>query len=189
MKNIFLALLLLSFIQTSYAYKAHVSDDLKINLRTGPSLKYRLAGTLNSGDSFTVIDDKISSKFLKIRTAQGKNAWIAKSKTEIGESIRSQKTSLETSLSESVLLIKKQADEIHRLKNLLNNQKIENERQSSTQSKLTSEINSLSSQIDKLDDSNLIRWFTNASIVTIFALFLLFVASIFKKKRKYDDFC
>jgi SH3 domain protein len=188
MKYIFITLFLLSFVQTSYAYKAHVSDDLKVNLRTGPSLKYRLAGTLSSGDSFTVIDNKASRKFLKIKTLKGKIVWIAKSKTTTGESIKSQKVSLEESLSESVTLIKKQADEIHRLKALLSSQKIENERQTNTQTKLNSEINSLSNQIDKLDDSNLIRWFTHASIVTIIAIFLLFIASIFRKNRKYDEF-
>ncbi len=188
MKKIFVTLFLLSFIQTSFAYKAHVSDDLKVNLRTGPSLKYRVAGTLASGDSFKVIDDKASRKFLKIKTQNGKIVWIAKNKTTTGESLKSQNAALESSLSESVTLIKKQADEIHRLKSLLNSQKIENERQTNTQTKLTSEINSLSNQIDKLDDSNLIRWFTHASIVTIFALFLLFIISIFRKNKKYDEF-
>lgn len=188
MKKLTLFLLLFSFVQTSYAYKAHVSDELQVNLRTGPSLKYRVSGTLTSGEPFTVINDQRSKKFLQIKTLDGKVAWIAKSKIKVGTSLKEKGLALEKSLANSVLLIKKQADEIHRLKNLLNTQKIENERHSTNETQLNSKINTLSNEIDKLDDSNLIRWFTHASIVSLFGIFLLFIASIIKKRRRYDSF-
>ncbi|MEH6443325.1 MAG: TIGR04211 family SH3 domain-containing protein [Oceanospirillaceae bacterium] len=187
MKSLLIIILLFSYIESSFALPAHVSDDLQVYYRSGPSTKYRLVGTLISGDAITILDDTTSKRFYKISTLQGETGWIAINKVKIGVSAKTQASKLQKSLTDSIDLIKKQADEIQRLKGLLNRQKIENENNSDKQSQLNSEISSLSNQINDLDDSNLIRWMTHAGIVTIFGVFLIFIVSIFRKRKNYNE--
>lgn len=192
MNKIFLLLLIMTWSQTSFAYKAYVSDDLTVHLRTGPSVKYRVAASLKSGETFTVIEDKRSLRFVKIKLKSGRTLWIARKHIKSGMSHKLKSKALEKTLANNLQVMTEQADEIHRLNALLNEQKIKNDDHSNTQSLLNSQISSLHQDLEKLDDKNLIRWFTHTSVVTIIALFLVFVTAAYLKHRRrnyiyYDD--
>lgn len=112
---------------------------------------------------------------------------MPKKSIKSGLSAKAQVKQLEETVSTSVALIKKQANEIHRLKSLLNTQKVKNDNQSNKQTQLTSEISTLNSQINRLDDSNLIRWVTHIAIVLVFGIFLLAIVSVFRKRKGYNE--
>jgi SH3 domain protein len=169
----------------SQAIEAYVSDDISIHYRSGPSAKYRIKGALTSGEVVSIVDSS-SKLFYKIKTQQGKLGWIERDQVSRGLSDKTKIVMLENSLSDSIDLVKKQADEIHRLKLFLSIQKIKNADYTSRQDLLTSRISSLNNEINSLDDSNLIRWITNVGIISLFAIFLLFITSIVKKSKRYN---
>jgi len=175
------------FVNTSFAVNHYISDDLSVSYRTGPSAKYRISGAITSGDNITIIDSTSSRFFYKIKTEQGKSGWVPRERVKSGSSAKEKVKELQQTVSTSIALIKKQADEIHRLKSLINTQKVKNDYQSNKQSQLTTEISSLNNQINKLDDSNLIRWVTHIAIVLVFAIFLLSIVSLIRKRKSYNQ--
>jgi len=175
------------FVNTSFAVNNYISDDLSVSYRTGPSAKYRISGAITSGDKITIIDSTNSRFFYKIKTEQGKSGWVPRELVKSGSSAKEKVKELQQTVSTSIALIKKQADEIHRLKSLINTQKVKNDYQSNKQSQLTTEISSLNNQINKLDDSNLIRWVTHIGIVLVFAIFLLSIVSLIRKRKSYNQ--
>ncbi len=60
---------------TSPAHAEYVSDDLSVELRSGPSTEYRIINFLKGGSSFEVVET--SDKFTKVRTANGTEGWIS----------------------------------------------------------------------------------------------------------------
>ena len=187
MNKYFIFAFLFFYINTSYAINTYVSDDISIHYRTGPSVKYRVLGTLTSGDNVTIINSTNSRFFYKIKTTSGKVGWVPKKSIKSCLSSKAQVKQLQQTVSSSVALIKRQADEIHRLKSLLNTQKVKNDNQSSKQTQLNTEISTLNSQINRLDDSNLIRWVTHVAIVLVFGIFLMAIVSVFRKRKGYNE--
>jgi len=187
MKKCFLVAFLICFVNTSFAVNNYISDDLSVSYRTGPSEKYRISGAITSGDKITIIDSTNSRFFYKIKTEQGKSGWVPRELVKSGSSAKEKVKELQQTVSTSIALIKKQADEIHRLKSLINTQRVKNDYHSNKQSQLTTEISSLNNQINKLDDSNLIRWVTHIGIVLVFAIFLLSIVSLIRKRKSYNQ--
>ncbi len=186
-KNLLSVIFLFCYIDSSFAVQAYISDDIPVYYRTGPSTKYRVSGTVSFGETITIIDIKTSKRFLKIKTLTGRTGWIARNKIKFGESTLIKMEKLEQSVTHSIILIKKQANEIHRLKSLLNKQKVKNDKQTYTQNLLTSKISNLNQQIDNLDDSNLIRWLTHVAILGLLGAFLILIISRLTKRKSYNE--
>ena len=187
MKKYILCFLLICYASVSFAANNFVSEDIKINFRTGPSIKYRVSGSIPSGQKITIIDATSSRYFYKIKTMGGKTGWLSRKMIKSGISVREENKNLVQTLSTNVTLIQQQADEILRLKSLLDSQKVKSDQQTSKQSQLTTKISSLNSQLNKLDDSNLIRWITHIGIVLVFGGFLLAILSIFRRRKDYNE--
>lgn len=184
MKRYLVALVL--FFHCAFALSAYISEDSKVNYRTGPSTKYRVAGLLDSGTSVVIIDRESSKFFYKIKTQEGVFGWVSNTKIKPGKGSKDTITELQASISKSVSLIKKQANEIHRLKALLNQQKTKNYNQSNRQLLLTSQINTLTDKVDSLDDSNLIRWLTHTGVIAIFLIAMIMLIVTLRKRRNHN---
>lgn len=189
MKKIYLfCLVFFMFVNSSYAMNAHVADDISTSFRSGPSNKHKIVGQLKSGESITILNIKNAKNYYKIQTIKGKTGWILKSKIKAGDSKFSQIEMLESSLTDSINLIKKQANEIHRLKSQLNEQKLKTESKSNKETQLTLEISDLNTQLSNQDDSNLIRWMTHGGIVALIGVFLgLIISSMLKRKKRLNQ--
>jgi SH3 domain protein len=58
----------------SHAERAWIKDELKLNIRTGPGLKYRILGVLGTGDSVEVISR--TEGWTQVRAPGGMDGWI-----------------------------------------------------------------------------------------------------------------
>ncbi|WP_019613565.1 TIGR04211 family SH3 domain-containing protein [Psychromonas ossibalaenae] len=54
----------------------YVSDDVFIYLHSGPSLDYRIIGTIKVGASVTTLKYDDSTKFMQVKTQAGKTGWV-----------------------------------------------------------------------------------------------------------------
>lgn len=82
MKSIkFLLCLLLS--STSYAATQYVSDDLAIFMHSGPSLEYRIIGSIQVGTAVSTLKYNKETKFMQVKSPKGRVGWVKS--TEIQE--------------------------------------------------------------------------------------------------------
>ena len=56
--SLFVLLGLCSMAQPSWAYRAYVTDTLRVTFRTGPSMENKIIATLNSGEPMEVLDSQ-----------------------------------------------------------------------------------------------------------------------------------
>ncbi len=54
----------------------YVSDDVFIYLHSGPSLDYRIIGTIKVGASVTTLKYDDNTKFMQVKTQSGKTGWV-----------------------------------------------------------------------------------------------------------------
>ena len=61
---------------SSVAEVRYVSDDLSIFLHSGPSLDYRIIGTLEVGSQVNALKYDEATKFMQVKSAKGKTGWM-----------------------------------------------------------------------------------------------------------------
>ncbi len=59
-----------------FAATRYVSDDVSIYEHSGPSLQYRIIGTLNVGTPVETLQYDEKTKFMQIKKANGKTSWV-----------------------------------------------------------------------------------------------------------------
>lgn len=74
--NLILGMLSLTFCMNLFAATRYVSDDLFIYLHSGPSLEYRIIGTLKVGSPVTTLQYDNNTKFMQVRTSDKKTGWV-----------------------------------------------------------------------------------------------------------------
>lgn len=75
MKSIKFFLCLL-FSSTSFAATQYVSDNLSIYMHSGPSLQYRIIGTIEVGTTITTLQYNSETKFMQVKSPTGKVGWV-----------------------------------------------------------------------------------------------------------------
>jgi SH3 domain protein len=58
----------------SHAERAWIKDELRLNIRTGPGLRYRILGVLATGDSVEVLSR--TEGWTQVRAPGGMDGWI-----------------------------------------------------------------------------------------------------------------
>ncbi len=76
MKRFSLLILTLLLVYPAVADKRYISDELWINLRTGPGGDFRILKTLKSGSHLEFIEDDLEKKFTKVTTDKGLEGWV-----------------------------------------------------------------------------------------------------------------
>ncbi len=56
------------------AETAWVKDELRLNLRTGPGIQYRIKGFIQTGDSVAIVDRR--EAWVQVRTSEQGDGWI-----------------------------------------------------------------------------------------------------------------
>lgn len=67
----------LAFASTATAATQYVSDQLSINMRSGPGTKYRIEKLLDAGDQLTPLG-KSSNGWTRVRTSSGQTGYVLK---------------------------------------------------------------------------------------------------------------
>ncbi|MGB1062529.1 MAG: TIGR04211 family SH3 domain-containing protein [Ketobacter sp.] len=69
----FIFLLLTAWVTPALAKTVYIHDNLRVDLRSGPSLEYRIIDFLRSGTSMEILEE--SGEWIKVRV-DGKTGWI-----------------------------------------------------------------------------------------------------------------
>ncbi|MFY0640167.1 MAG: TIGR04211 family SH3 domain-containing protein [Bermanella sp.] len=76
MKRITLFILTLLVLYPAVAEKRYISDELWINLRSGPANDYKILKILKSGTHLQLIETNEEAKFSKVITDKGLEGWV-----------------------------------------------------------------------------------------------------------------
>ncbi|MFY0658413.1 MAG: TIGR04211 family SH3 domain-containing protein [Neptunomonas phycophila] len=172
---------------TSYAQPGHIADDVYVFIHGGPSNQYRITGRVRSGSAINILKKSSDGKFIQIRTSTGKVGWADANNVETGDSTLARMPKLESELEKNQSLISEQTTEIATLRSQLDMFESENSTYSGQLSKLQAEIKDLNHQIDNMDESNLMRWFTYGGMVALGGVLLGLLLPYFPKKKKRKD--
>ena len=74
---LFSALLVVAPVLVQAARTQYISDDISLSLREGPSNDAGSLGIVHSGDAVTVLESRGSDSYARVRTADGREGWIA----------------------------------------------------------------------------------------------------------------
>lgn len=69
-------LLCLFFTSTSFAATQYVSDDLTIFMHSGPSLEYRIIGSIQVGTTVQTLKYDKETKFMQVKADNGRIGWV-----------------------------------------------------------------------------------------------------------------
>ncbi|WP_166368834.1 TIGR04211 family SH3 domain-containing protein [Psychromonas sp. SA13A] len=81
MKSIKFFLCLL-FSSSSFAATQYVSDNLSIYMHSGPSLEYRIIGTIEVGTAVSTLKYNSKTKFMQVRSPTGRVGWVKSSEIQ-----------------------------------------------------------------------------------------------------------
>lgn len=77
MKKLVTSLLLLSFAFAAHAVeKRYVTDTLFLQLRSGPSIEYRIMKALRSGEHLIFIEEVEGTEYTKVKTDKGMEGYV-----------------------------------------------------------------------------------------------------------------
>ena len=71
-----IAALSLTLCVNAVAETRYVSDNIFIYMRSGPSLKHRITGTVKVGTPLTTLQYNNDTKFMQVKKTTGKTGWV-----------------------------------------------------------------------------------------------------------------
>jgi SH3 domain protein len=101
LKSIKLFIFALFFPVTSFAATQYVSDELSIFMHSGPSLQYRIIGSIEVGTSVNTLEYNSEKKFSKVKLANGQIGWVKSSEIQTEPPAKSLLPDIEKQLEEA----------------------------------------------------------------------------------------
>ncbi|RBW42837.1 TIGR04211 family SH3 domain-containing protein [Psychromonas sp. B3M02] len=94
-------MLCLLFPASSFAATQYVSDELSIYMHSGPSLQYRIIGTIEVGTEVNTLQYNEKTKFSQVRTSTGRVGWVKASEIQTEQPAKSLLPALQKKYQES----------------------------------------------------------------------------------------
>ncbi|MGB0467168.1 MAG: TIGR04211 family SH3 domain-containing protein [Pontibacterium sp.] len=179
-----LILIFVTFSLPVQAQSGHIADDVSIFYHGGPSNKYRITGRVNSGTPVTILKRDSTTKYVQIKTPKGKTGWVSGRNVDAGPSVVDRLPVLEANLKNSQSKVVEQSTVIEQLQSELTAVREERQVLANEVGTLKSEIKTLSFQMESMDESNLMRWFTHGGLVALGGVILGLLLRSFSGRRK-----
>ncbi|MCW9052969.1 MAG: TIGR04211 family SH3 domain-containing protein [Motiliproteus sp.] len=198
-KVLVLALGLLYTITSPAAEPYHVTDDVKIYMHRGPSNQFKIKSRPSAGTPVTLLARNSDTGYVQVRTNSGTVGWIEGRYLKKGSSIKQRLPDAERALkqsqdkqSEQAVLIKKLTSELASVKQKSSTELAQiNESRAKTTAQvaqLENEIVRLQTEIDGMDETNLMGWFLRGGALAIVGIIIgLIIPNLPKRRRRNDD--
>lgn len=189
-------LLIISLSSVANALTRYVSDDLYTYMHTGPGTKYKIIGSVNSGEKIKVLKTNKNAGFTQIKDSKGRTGWIRSKYTSRQPGLKERLEKLEvkfTNLKAQLHTAKEKANtDIANLEDNVNSHSNKVRKLQSTNTKLNKQLQQIQALNDNLNEKLdtkktdlLIRWFTYGGMVAGAGLLLgLILPSLIPNRRK-----
>jgi SH3 domain protein len=175
-------LLITIFLSLQATAANYVSDDLHTFIHSGPGTKYKIIGSVNSGEQINVI--RKDGDFILVKDPKGRSGWINSKYVSNQQGLKERLPKLETQLSKLKIQLEEyekslesRATQISKLEdtNLKLNKQIE---------EVQSLNNSLNEKLDTKRTDLLMRWFSYGGMVAGAGLLLGLIIPLLIPSRK-----
>ncbi len=187
MKKLVITALLTLLAGQAFAERGHISDEVSLFMHGGPGKQYRITGRTNSGDAVDIIERDNGSKYVKVRTATGREGWVEGKFVKVGLSIKERLPKLEEKLQAGRNKLDIQRTEYEDLNTRYSELNNEKSQVMSQIDALNSDIRRLQLELDTRDESNLLRWFTHGGLVALGGVILGLILPMFSRRKKRRD--
>ena len=176
----------------------YVSDDLHTYIHSGPGTKYKIIGSVNTGERINLIQTNKNTGFTLIKDSKGRNGWINSKYVSNQPGLKERLPKLENQLNKLNTQLntekdKANSDKVSLEKNLDSYKNQVSELQN-TNSSLNEELQevqalnrSLNAKLDTQKDDLLMRWFTYGGMVGGIGLLLGLVLPALMPKRRHKS--
>ncbi|MEX1032947.1 MAG: TIGR04211 family SH3 domain-containing protein [Cellvibrionaceae bacterium] len=207
-KNALITLLLSLFLSAgALAQTRYVSDELRINMRTGQGDQFRITKILPSGTRMSVLEQGTDGDWVRVRTLAGDEGWVrtqylqdqpiarerlAQAQALVGQAAELQEQNRE--LSNQLQATRTEADrlsaELEELRRVSSNavelnranQQLMEERQL-----LETEINVLQAENERLSDDSNQTWFLYGAIAVGIGVIITLLAQSIRSRRRFSE--
>jgi len=180
-KNLLLTLIFIA--SSASAATSYISDNLHTFIHSGPGTKYKIIGSVNTGDHVKII--RKDSKYTLIKDSKGRSGWINSKfissqpglKERLPE-LEAQLTKYKTQLSQYKENVDSQDSKVQKLED--KNSKLNNQLE-----EIQALNRNLNAKLDTQKDDLLMRWFTYGGMVAGAGLILgLLIPYLIPSRRK-----
>ena len=197
MQKITILLLVIMFLSSSSSAETrYVSDDLYTYMHAGAGAKFKIIGSINSGEKIELIQTNRSAGFTQIKDSRGRYGWINSKYVSKHPGLKERLEKLEiqlTKLNTQLRTDKEKANKnITSLENNLKFHSSEVRELKNTNLSLNEELqqvqalnNNLNEKLDTEKNDQLMRWFSYGGMVAGISLILgLILPSLIPNRRK-----
>ncbi|UJF19111.1 SH3 domain-containing protein [Vibrio sp. SS-MA-C1-2] len=191
-------LLTISVVLPAQAQTRYISDSLFTYMHSGPSNKYRIIGSINSGEKVNMLEADKATGYSKVSDNKGRTGWVKSDFIAVTPSLKIRLPKLEkeltqvksalnnaqaTATSDQQGLKDMVASKTQQINDLEKTNRSINEQLNSAQV----EMRQLRARLDTQKDDLLMRWFTYGGIVAGIGLLLgLLLPHIIPRKKKQN---
>lgn len=195
-KKTLLLLVIISLSSSASAVTRYVSDNLYTYIHAGPGTKYKIIGSINSGEHIKVIQTNKNAGFTQIKDSRGRSGWIDSKYTSEHPGLKERLAKLEiqfTKLNTQLRTVKDKANkDIASLEDNLKSHSSKVRELKNTNSTLNEELqqvqalnDNLNEKLDTEKNDLLMRWFSYGGMVGGIGLLLgLVLPSLIPSRRK-----
>lgn len=182
----------------AFAATRYVSDDIFIYMHSGPSLDYRIIGTIKAGTAVNTLKYDSKTKFMQVKTPKGKTGWV-KSKElqqdlpaktllpEVQKQLQTAQAKLANIAQENAQTLQEKAQSIIEKENLIND--LQNERTSLL--KTIDDLKAKNLELDLLQDTKderiKMEWMMYGGSVLFFGLLIGLIIPFLPRRKKRQN--
>ncbi len=185
---LFFILFFVPLVPVNAAQTYHISDDVSVPLRSGPTPGYRIRRSMDSGTPVTILARNDETGYVHVKSADGKEGWLEKKYVIQGDSFRARLPALEQGLKKSQATVAAQAEEIETLRAELNQARERGAKSTAETAQLQNEIDRLGAAIEGTDERNLMGWFVRGAAVAGIGLVVgLIIPRLPQRRRRTEE--
>lgn len=181
-----------------FAATRYVSDDIFIYLHSGPSLDYRIIGTIKVGTSVNTLKYDSDTKFMQVKTPAGKTGWVKNNELQQGLPAKSLLPEVKKQLQEAqAKLIKTALENTQTLQekaqSMQEKENLINDLQSERASLLTTieDLKAKNLELDLLQDTKderiKMEWMMYGGSVLFFGLLIGLIIPFLPRRKKRQN--
>lgn len=166
---------------------ATIMDDLTVFLHTGPSRNYRITGTIVAGSPITILAREGDPEFVQISDDEGRTGWVEARFISTSGSIRAELPALRQAINDvraSNTTLQQQNQRLREENATLTQQ---SQRLAQQLEGALQEQQTLQEQLQRVDQKEMIEWFTRGGIVAVVCILLGILITFIPKKRRRND--
>lgn len=181
-KTIFLFLLLIFVSSSANAATYYVSDNLHTFIHSGPGTKYKIIGSVNTGEHIKIV--RKESNFTLVKDSKGRSGWINSKYVSKKAGLKERLPKLETQLKELKIQLDKNKKSLESRANQVSMLEKTNTKLNKQLDEIQTQNDELDSKLDTKKNDLLMQWFSYGGMVGGAGLLLGLIIPVLIPKRR-----